>query len=1234
MKLQYVLLSLISLLFSWVGIAAQDDYSVYLIGDSGDPRLEGSDPVFSNLKKRLDQEGKNSTIVFLGDNIYHNGLPPEDKDEKDRALAEKKILVQLDALSDYKGEVYFIPGNHDWNAGKPDGIDYITEQEEFIEFYLDRGDVLIPDHGCPGPEKKNLTDNIVLLALDSQWWLHPHKDGDKENSDCKNKNYYQVIQELKEMLDKHDDEIIIIALHHPLYSDGSHNGFFTLKDHLFPISSLAKNWYLPLPGIGSLYPFYRSTFGVSQDMPHPSYVNLRKEILNAVAGYKNVIFASGHEHNLQYFYKDENHFIKSGSGSKSSPLPNITDAGYSAENKGYAHLKISEKGGVLLSYMTIDKEGKETVSFQQQIIKGPAEIPDFVTEPYTLASETTARAANSDYLHGGIHNMVFGKVYRKDWAAINDFRNINLSTEKGGLRPIKTGGGYSSNSLRLENPNKEEYVLRSIQKGVSKVVPEPFRGSFVQKIFQDQIAGSQPYAALAVPPLANAAGVYHTNPEIVYLPRQEALGDFNDFYAEDLYLFEERPAGDRKDEDSFGNSKKIISYSKLIDKVQSSPDHHIHQDQVLRSRLFDIYLGDWDRHDDQWRWASFKEDHHDHTDENEDHMTFYEPIPRDRDQVFFKYQGFVPWLTKVLSPELRKFQSYDKTIKNVKYLGYNARHFDRSFLNRMSRLDWITEAKSLQSKLTDQAIEASISNLPLPIQQLEGDFYREAMQQRRSDLVTYAEDYYDFLSKYVDVVGTHKKEKFIVTRHPDNTTHVIVKEWSKKTGEGATIYERTFPEGETKEIRLYGLKGDDIFDISGENKRAPIIRIIGGKGEDTVNDSSNLKGLRKSVLAYDSRDNNTFNLGVDSRDKRSDEFLENQYDRKEFYYNAPIGLVLLGYNPDDGLVLSYSQSIKTYGFRKAPYKFSHTYKLRYAFNTKEMGLGYELGATDVIGKTDMSILIDALLPSDVNNFFGIGNDIELSDFTFDSYNYFRYKQTNVLIWPSLKWHSPNDFHTIKIGPYYRYTELDENENRLIEDPGVNLNPIDLENKNYTGLALKYVIERIDNKLEPNVGMRFIFEPSYNINLGGTKEKFTKLNTSLTLYNYLWIPRPLVLASKVSFGLNIGDYSFFQANYIGRESGLRSFRQNRFGGDRSFSVSNDLRIKLFTSQKGSIAFSMGLMGSYDIGRVWQDDVSSDTWHQSYGGGLWINPFDVMPVSFYYMTSPAKESLFLVKFGFAI
>ncbi|MGE3345614.1 MAG: hypothetical protein AB7L71_19500, partial [Vicinamibacterales bacterium] len=51
--------------------------SVVLIGDAGAPSVDG-DPVLQHLRRWLEAANHDTTVVFLGDNIYPDGLPPRD----------------------------------------------------------------------------------------------------------------------------------------------------------------------------------------------------------------------------------------------------------------------------------------------------------------------------------------------------------------------------------------------------------------------------------------------------------------------------------------------------------------------------------------------------------------------------------------------------------------------------------------------------------------------------------------------------------------------------------------------------------------------------------------------------------------------------------------------------------------------------------------------------------------------------------------------------------------------------------------------------------------------------------------------------------------------------------------------------------------------------------------------------------------------------------------------------
>ncbi|MEJ7822119.1 MAG: metallophosphoesterase family protein [Chitinophagaceae bacterium] len=91
---------------------------IILIGDAGE-FTNGKQPVINGIKTALALDAK-TTIVYLGDNIYHNGLP--DETSSDYPLKRAVLDSQIQIADNTKAKVYFIPGNHDWNYGDPGGL--------------------------------------------------------------------------------------------------------------------------------------------------------------------------------------------------------------------------------------------------------------------------------------------------------------------------------------------------------------------------------------------------------------------------------------------------------------------------------------------------------------------------------------------------------------------------------------------------------------------------------------------------------------------------------------------------------------------------------------------------------------------------------------------------------------------------------------------------------------------------------------------------------------------------------------------------------------------------------------------------------------------------------------------------------------------------------------------------------------------------------------------------------
>ncbi|HEX8660073.1 MAG TPA: hypothetical protein VF690_21190, partial [Hymenobacter sp.] len=337
-----------------------------------------------------------------------------------------------------------------------------------------------------------------------------------------------------------------------------------------------------------------------------------------------------------------------------------------------------------------------------------------------------------------MHRWLFGDSYRRVWATPVKLRIFRLAQEKGGLTVLERGGGLQTKSLRMQDATGQQWVLRTIQKYPEKGLPANLRPTIAKDILQDQVSASHPYSALAVPPLAKALRIPHANPEIVYVPDDPALGKYRQDFANQVFLFEEREPLD---------AEKTDNTEKAQARLQRDHDHRVDQRTVLRARLLDILLGDYDRHEDQWRWQRVENDS----------GSWYEPVPRDRDHVFYKPSGALPW---ALSLHLLKanVQGYDAHIRSINRWNDKARHFDRYFLNSLSEEDWKTAIAYVQRQLTDSLITSAIKAMPPPVYQLSGPRLVKDFIARRNELERQALRYYRFLSKTVEISASDKKE--------------------------------------------------------------------------------------------------------------------------------------------------------------------------------------------------------------------------------------------------------------------------------------------------------------------------------------------------------------------------------------------------------------------------------------------------------------------------------------------
>ncbi len=1162
-----------------------------------------SGPVLRLLDSLLQRDhSPDRTVLFLGDNIYPRGL--HKKDDPKRAADEARIQVQIDAVKDRDVRAIFIPGNHDWEQGGKNGWKAVQREERFVEDELGK-DSYLPEDGCPGPVTVKLGKDAVLVLLDTQWWLHHYRKpvGDKDG--CGAATPEDVMVELREELKDAKDKRIIVAGHHPMYSEGNHGGHFPWKDHVFPLTALNKHAYVPLPVVGSIYPLYRKLLGDVQDLAHVEYRDMRTALLEQFKQYPGLIYAAGHEHGLQYDEHDGVAHVLSGAGSKAEYMRSAAKCDFVLSERGFARLRIEADGSVQIDFFTVS--GDTTSVFSHTLPPIPPRFVAPKTWPDQAPPPTASAVPNPELKASWMKRAFFGSLYRDVWTAPVEVKNVLLDTLHGGMVPEKMGGGMQTRSLRLKAADGHEYVLRDVKKYPANALAPELRGTIVESFVSDGIAASNPYAAIAIPPLARAVGVPYLDSKLVHVPHQRALGEFDDFFGGTVCLLEERTDGDWSDRPNLGGSKEMVSSGDVIDAISSHQGHAVDERALLRARLLDNVIGDWDRHDDQWRWAKFKEKGN----------TIYKPIPRDRDQAFFTQNGILPSIVN-RRWAMRKFQSFGPDIRDIAGQNFNARYLDRAYLTQLEWKDWKQIADSMRTELTDQAIEEALACFPDTARVLHGARIEAGLKGRRDGLERIAERYYKDLARNVDVVGTNDDEIFEVLRDGDDVEVNVYPLKKGKKEDDKRMYHRRFHRSETKEIRIYGLEGNDKYRVDGDVKRSITVRIVGGIEKDRIQDKSHVRGPSCKTVVYETatkgKKANKIKTGSETRvvvHKVKDAL---DYDRGSFVHDRIMPLINVGLNPDDGLFLGAGFDYTRQGFRVDPYKWRHKLVASYAARSGAYFVKYRGQVNEVLGKWGAGMELDLLAPDFNYNFFGYGNHTE-EPMDREEYQY----RVDMVKWKPYFSITLHDVHTFRImGSYLGASDgfLRDPEGT---EPGTTPQSVD-----YAGVHLEYALNNVDQEFDPSRGVRFNAHLGYDRELqrgndipGGGAE--------LALYIPIRMPTRTVLALRGGMDRRDGTIDPLMAATIGGRSTVRGMRRTRFAGNSNAYMNAELRVDVLNNRSGLVPFRIGVLAFADAGRVWVDGTDEQGWHRSYGGGLYISPFNMVVLQGSYAVSDVDTTV---------
>lgn len=794
-------------------------------------------------------------------------------------------------------------------------------------------------------------------------------------------------------------------------------------------------------------------------------------------------------------------------------------------------------------------------------------------------NRVVSQAAGPQYRAGPLHRMILGRHYRDLWTTPVRVLVLDLDAVGGGLTPTRTGGGMQTRSLRFSGADGREYAFRSVDKDPSPVLDSILHGTVVSDLVQDGISAAHPYGALVAAPLLEAMGILHVDPQLRVMPDDPRLGEFRSEFAGMLGLVEERPDENEGDRTSFRGTERVIASEALTDRLDRGPNDRVDARAYLRARLMDVFLGDWDRHRGQWRWATY----------DQGAPRTWLPVPRDRDQAFSKFDGLATRVVALYQPQ---FVRFEERYPSIKRLHWNARAIDRWFLAGLDREAWDEIGAEVQAILTDDLIEQATFQLPLEIYEIGGVELAATLRVRRDHLHEAWDEFYRLMSDKVDVRATDADDVVSVDLSEPGAVTVTI---SAPDESPDPYFHRRFVSSETREVRIHLRDGDDQAFFEGEESGDILVRVIGGDDDDQFHFADRTRGVR----LYDFEGTNSVTgerpPGVD--DRPFDEWVWTPEDRSQplDWGRREFPIFWSSFSSDLGIFVGGGARSESYGFRKRNYASAVDVRGGYAPTIGK-------GRVEVDGRLngENSALFwtfgGRVSRLDVLNYYGAGNETTGAD---DDFHEVDVTMASARVGAGV---SPEPWFELTGQVQLERTSTQENAGRFIRTLG----PL------YGG----------DEFVALAVGGRLVFDPLLSVRRTGHRfrltlfgEAYPELFDVERTFGRAGGEMSILLASSnwpaISFAARggahqaLGNFPWHKAAFVGGTATVRGLPEQRFAGEAALFGSTELRLRVLRPRV-IVPVAVGVFGFVDTGRVFLDSASPGGWHTARGGGLFLQP----------------------------
>ncbi|HEV7365013.1 MAG TPA: hypothetical protein VGN76_04125 [Gemmatimonadales bacterium] len=795
----------------------------------------------------------------------------------------------------------------------------------------------------------------------------------------------------------------------------------------------------------------------------------------------------------------------------------------------------------------------------------------------------TVQAAGPQYGASGVHRLFLGKEYRSLWTTPIKVEVLDLHRFAGGLRPVSTTGGEETKALLLSGQDGRQFFFRSVDKDPSAALPPELRSTVAKSVVRDQVSSAFPTAPSVVAKLLTAAGVLHGNSRLVVLPHDPILGEFEPEFAGLMGFLDDRVGGSKSPASHWGGATEIIGSDSLLARTERGPADRVDARALLTARLFDVFIGDWDRHADQWRWARF----------GDSIPRRWMPIPLDRDQAFVKYDGLLLGVARQSVPQLVNFGPKYPYIAGATW---NGRDLDRRYLVELDWPTWKSVATALQAKLTDAAIDDAVRALPPEHYALQGKTLTAALRQRRDHLLDAASSYYGLLAKQVDVHATDGDDRALITRGPKGEVDVTLTTDSAASGRDTPYFERRFDPATTKEVRLFLDTGNDLAVVRGDDG-GPTVRIIGGEGQDRLVDSSRSGRDRfyddpQGPSRTEARSTSVDRKPYSAQTKGPKDLPPRDWGKR---WTASTWLT---YHSELGLFIGGGRTLTVYGFRKNPYAARHRFRAGIATGPKTYRVDYRGDFRRENSANALGLVLRAS-GIDVISFYGFGNEVAAPQ----SREFYRVTQNAYGASPFVTFNLGG--HTVlETGPLLRYASTDNRPDRFLFTLP-NLYGAGKFGEVGAGFHLRH-----DSRDRANGATRgavldlggSVYPPLWDVD-----STYGEVHGEASTYLTAHAPLDPTLALRAGGRKVWGQYPYFDAAFIGGASNVRLGQVNRYAGDASAYGSAELRLTVAPVEI-ILPGDFGVFGLADAGRVFLKGETSDRWHTAYGGGIWLSWLD--------------------------